>query len=204
MAMTRIDSPSRHVFARAARLTAAAVAVVGLLAPSWAAADGRGHRGGYHGGYHGGHLRFQGHPGHYGGFHAGYRGWRPHIGLHVYGLPSWRSVVVVGGISYLVANGVYYRERLDGGYVVVAPPDAAPEPRPAEAPVPRQFVYPRQNQSPERQAGDEYDCHRWAVSQSGFDPAAAATGHAPAADERRPDYQRARSACLDGRGYTVR
>jgi hypothetical protein len=162
----------------------------------WDGPRGQWAQGARHGGYHHGHH----------GHHGGYRhGWRPHAGVHVHSLPAWRSVVVVGGISYLLANGLYYREHLDGGYVVVPPPvQAVSMPVLETAPAPRQFVYPRQSQSPERQSADEYDCHRWAADQSGFDPAAAATGHAPAADARRPDYQRARSACLEGRGYTVR
>ncbi len=153
----------------------------------------------------GGHRH--GHRGWYGGWHGGHHpGWRPHVGLRVWGLPSWRSVVVIGGVSYLVADGIYYRPYADGGYVVVPEPvaTAATAPPADTAPAARQFVYPRQGQSPERQSADEYDCHRWAADQSGFDPAAAATGHAAVADARRPDYQRARSACLEGRGYTVR
>lgn len=169
----------------------ALLAVTALTAAAPAHADrwDRGHRHGHHGWY-GGH----------------HHGWRPHVGLRVYGLPAWRSLVVIGGISYLVADGIYYRQHLDGGYVVVPEPVAtvATTPPADTAPAPRQFVYPRQGQSPERQSADEYDCHRWAADQSGFDPAAAATGHAGVADARRPDYQRARSACLEGRGYTVR
>ncbi len=171
--------------------TAALLAVAALVAAAPAHADR----------WDGGHRH--GYPGWYGGYH---HGWRPYVGLRVWGLPSWRSVVVIGGVSYLVADGIYYREHLDGGYVVVPAPVATVSSVPPAdtAPAPRQFVYPRQGQSAERQSADEYDCHRWAADQSGFDPAAAATGHAPAADARRPDYQRAKSACLEGRGYTVR
>lgn len=180
--------PSRRSLRTAG--TSALLAVAALLAAAPAHADR----------WDGGHRH--GYPGWYGYHH----GWRPYVGLRVWGLPSWRSVVVIGGISYLVADGIYYREHVDGGYIVVPPPVAvAAAPSPVEtAPAPRQFVYPRQGQSQERQSADEYDCHRWAADQSGFDPAAAATGHAPAADARRPDYQRAKSACLEGRGYTVR
>jgi len=184
-----MKAPSRTLGARrlAAPLLLAAAAVLAAV-PAQAGGRWHGHRHGYHG--------------HHPGWHPG---WRPYVGLHVHSLPAWRSVVVVGGVSYLLANGVYYRDYADGGYVVVPPPVQVAAPLPAEtAPAPRQFVYPRQGQSPERQSADEYDCHRWAADQSGFDPAAAATGHAPVADTRRPDYQRAKSACLEGRGYTVR
>ena len=46
-----------------------------------------------------------------------------------------------------------------------APPPPHPETR--------VFVYPLQGQSAERQDRDRYECHNWAVEQSGFDPSAA-------------------------------
>lgn len=33
------------------------------------------------------------------------------------------------------------------------------------------FVYPQRGQSPEQQQRDRFECHQWAVQQSGFDPA---------------------------------
>lgn len=33
-----------------------------------------------------------------------------------------------------------------------------------------QYVYPSQGQSPEQQRQDEFDCHQWAVQQTGVDP----------------------------------
>ena len=44
---------------------------------------------------------------------------------------------------------------------VVGPPPVAP------APV---YVYPAQGQSPERTDRDKYECHMWAVQQTGVDP----------------------------------
>lgn len=42
------------------------------------------------------------------------------------------------------------------------------------------MVYPMQGQSPEQQSKDRYECHSWAVQQSGFDPSTAqATQAAP-------------------------
>ena len=132
---------------------------------------------------------------------------RPPFGLVVRDLPFWRTMVVVGGISYLLANDIYYREQADG-YQVVPPPSTL-----VNANVPagdsgdallRQYVYPNLNQSPEQQASDEYECHRWAVEQTGFDPTSTALGNSNRDISRRDDYLRARAACLDGRGYTVR
>ena len=133
----------------------------------------------------------------------GYAVVRPPFGVVVSDLPAFRTLLVIGGIAYLYANGVYYRERSEGGYEVVPAPVAA-DAGGAAAIAARMFVYPRLNQSAEQQATDEYDCHRWAVSQSSFDPTLAATAPAGADFSRRGDYQRARSACLEGRNYTVR
>ena len=133
----------------------------------------------------------------------------------------------------------------------------------------QQFVYPAKGQPPEQQKKDEYECHQWAVQQTGVDPskpaqqaaapkpsstptgvtpgagvrgaargaivgeivgddagAGAAAGAAAArAQSRRQNqaqqqqaaqqqtgaqqqsqaaYARARAACLEGRGYTVK
>ena len=121
--------------------------------------------------------------------------------LEVRGPVIYATAVVIAGITYLYANGVYYRERGEGGYEVVP----APAPRP-DSPTPeRSFVYPAKGQGAQQQASDEYECHRWAVTQSGFDPSGAATGQSnTVSTSARGDYQRARNACLEGRGYTVR
>jgi hypothetical protein len=37
------------------------------------------------------------------------------------------------------------------------------------------YVYPAKGQSPEQQNRDQYECHNWAVSQTGFDPTAPST-----------------------------
>lgn len=130
---------------------------------------------------------------------------RPPFGIVVGDLPLWRTVVVIGGLSYYYANSVYYRELSQGGYEVVPPPTPLAGPVTSAGPS-KDFVYPSRGQSAQQQATDEYDCHRWAVSQAGFDPTAAATGQSVTSADpgRRGDYARARSACLEGRGYTVR
>jgi hypothetical protein len=126
----------------------------------------------------------------------------PPIGLFVPFLPPYYATVWLSGRPYYYANEVYYANRADG-YVVVEPPqgDVSQAPPPAD----QLFIYPRQNQSDQQQATDRYECHRWAVSQTGFDPTQP-PGGVPEnqADQKRADYQRAMSACLDGRGYTVK
>jgi hypothetical protein len=132
------------------------------------------------------------------------------------------------------------------------------------------FIYPQQGQTQEQQSQDRFECHEWAVQQTGFDPSApvstspsstqgstggevvgggargaavgaaagaiagnagkgaaigAAAGggtglirrgrkeqeaaeaqerEAAATEEQRATYQRALSACLEGRGYTIK
>ena len=133
---------------------------------------------------------------------AGFRHRCAPVGLFLPFLPPYYATVWVGGRPYYYANEIYYAHRGDG-YVVVEPPqgDVSQAPPPAD----QLFIYPRQNQSEEQQTEDRYECHRWAVSQTGFDPTQS-SGAVPAdqSGQKRADYQRAMSACLDGRGYTVK
>jgi hypothetical protein len=127
---------------------------------------------------------------------------RPPNGLVVSGLPAFATILTIGAVTYYYANNVYYRPLATGQYEVVSAPMEEPAIAPATAA--RVFVYPRQGQSTEQQASDEYECHRWATSRSGFDPTLAATGTVQPGAGPRDDYQRAAAACLEGRGYTVR
>lgn len=129
----------------------------------------------------------------------GYMVVRPPHGLVLRERPAWATAVIIGGLTYLVAQDVYYRERPDRSWEVVPPP-VLPDEGPG-----RLFVYPRHGQGPEQQRTDEFECHRWATSQTGFDPTQAATSPwaGPQASPRA-DYDRAFGACLDARGYTVR
>ena len=67
------------------------------------------------------------------------------------------------------------------------------------------FVYPQRGQGEEQQATDRYQCHRWGVDQTGFDPVKPLGGVAEADwAAKRDAYQRALAACLSARGYAVR
>jgi hypothetical protein len=137
----------------------------------------------------------------YTGGPRGYVVVRPPIGIVITDRPALATVLAIGGLSYLYANGVYYREQPGVGYEVVPPPVEGATPGAPD----KTYVYPKLAQSAEQQATDEYECHKWAVTQSGFDPSGAATGQAPGpTPARRSNYERARGACLEGRGYTVR
>jgi hypothetical protein len=63
-------------------------------------------------------------------------------------------------------------------------------------------LYPKNGQTSDQQARDRYDCYRFAVAQSGFDPMRG-TG-AASAGEQQSDYERAQSACFEARGYASR
>jgi hypothetical protein len=128
------------------------------------------------------------------------------IGVFVPVLPPFYSTVWFGGLPYYYSNDTYYAWR-DGqsGYEVVDPPGdptvADTQPPPAD----ELYFYPQNGQPAEQQANDKYDCHKWASSQSGFDPTQAGGGvSADQAAAKRADYQRAVRACLEGRGYSVR
>src|SRR5215469_11862882 len=68
----------------------------------------------------------------------------------------------------------------------------------------RVIIYPHNGQSTDQQASDRYECYRFAVAQSGFDPLASNSGGLSAgAAQSSAEYSRAQAACLEGRGYVV-
>ena len=48
------------------------------------------------------------------------------------------------------------------------------------------FIYPTRGQSPQQQDRDRYECHSWAVQQTGFDPSRAQTAQAPPPSQEAP------------------
>lgn len=45
------------------------------------------------------------------------------------------------------------------------------------------IVYPAKGQSQEQQSKDQYECHHWAVQQTGFDPSAASSSSSQAGSQ---------------------
>ena len=184
-------------------------------------AAGYGYRGGYYGGYpgytHGGYG-YRGGYGYPGYYHGGYYGWGGGwggwgwggvgLGLYFATLPLYYSTYYWGGVPYYYANDVYYNWDPNANqYITVAPPAGLQAPA-GEAPAAGSptsstelMVYPKNGQSAEQQANDKFECHQWAVGQSGFDPSAGAA--MAGAANKRNDYMRAQAACLEGRGYSV-
>ena len=179
-----------------------------------------GHGGGYapHGGYSAGHANYYGgHGGYHGGYggHGYYGAWYGGrwygwggvfpLGLYFATLPLYYQTLYWGGIPYYYANDTFYRWNDDvAQYETVAPPaDASNGGGPGGGG--ESYVYPRQGQSPEQLKADRYECYRWAADQTGFDPTRASGGpNGQGGSEQAGAYRRAESACLEGRGYTVR
>lgn len=138
----------------------------------------------------------------------------PPPGLVISVLPPYYSTVWFGGMPYYYADNVYYTWQPDqNGYAVVDPPDNADQPTAPPSPTtdnsPQDagddlIIYPKNGQTRDQQAADQYECHGWATGQTGFDPTQPDGGVQSAdVDRSRSNYYRAMSACLQGRGYQV-
>jgi outer membrane lipoprotein SlyB len=78
----------------------------------------------------------------------------------------------VRGLSALAAVGLLV--GVGGCITNEPPPRRPPPPPPPPAAVQVQvFAYPLQNQTPDQQGKDRYECSLWATQQTGFDPSAA-------------------------------
>lgn len=130
----------------------------------------------------------------------------PPIGLFVPFLPLFYTTLWLNGIPYYYANETYYTET-PGGYVVAEPPQgdiSQTPPTVDENTESKMFIYPRNGQSEKQQANDRYECHKWAVDQTSYDPTNISGIPADQIMQKRSDYQRAMAACLDSRGYTAK
>lgn len=133
----------------------------------------------------------------------------PPPGLVISVLPPYYSTVWIGGNPYYYADNVYYTWQPDqNGYAVIDAPDGADQPStPPDNPPSAQddlFIYPKNGQSKDQQAADQFECNNWAKSQTGFDPTQPGGGvQADDVERVRNNYNRAMSACLQGRGYQV-
>ncbi len=149
-------------------------------------------------------------------------GFWPHVYLDwdfpwfMAGLPAGYATYWWGGIPYYYWRGVYYVWSPDyGQYVVTDPPPvtggvaqgaAAPPSAQADSGGGKGamslYVYPKNGQSKQQTENDRYQCHEWAVGQTGFDPVN--PGNDTHASTATPsNYKRAVTACLEARGYSV-
>ncbi len=128
----------------------------------------------------------------------------PPIGVWVPFLPyAWASFSI-GPRRYFRAYDDYYLwEPRRREYEVVRKPTGADEAlreatrRAAEST--EVFAYPAKGQSAATADRDRYECHLWAERESGFDPSEPGDR-----SDSIPDYRRALTACLEGRGYSVK
>lgn len=126
---------------------------------------------------------------------------RPPYGIRVAYLPDYAREVWIGSALFFLAAGAYYTyEANTQQYVVVEPPVAAAPPSQPSGNGYDVLAYPVNGQSPQQIDQDRYDCYRWAVQQSGFDPASATYQPAP---EVVQAYRQAQGNCLSSRGYQV-
>ena len=161
-------------------------------------------------------------PGYWGGGYWDGRFW-PHVYLDwdfpwfLGALPAGCVTYWWGNVPYYYWQGVYYLWSPDyGAYVVADPPPitggavqgAAPPPS-AQTPGSNSqgalslYVYPKRGQSKQQTQNDRYQCHEWAVGQTGFDPTNP-VNDTHAATATPSNYKRAVTACLEARGYSVR
>ncbi|MEN0105675.1 MAG: DUF6515 family protein, partial [Pseudomonas sp.] len=125
----------------------------------------------------------------------------PPYGVRVRTLPSYAEQLWIGSALYFIAAGTYYLYQADRQeYVVTSPPPQVTSSNGWQGNGYDVVAYPARGQSEAQVAQDRYDCHRWAVNQSGFDPSQAT--YAPAQNVA-DIYRRSLGACLAGRGYSV-
>ncbi|GLK91530.1 DUF6515 family protein [Pseudomonas turukhanskensis] len=125
----------------------------------------------------------------------------PPYGVRVRTLPSYAEQLWIGSALYFIAAGTYYLYQADRQeYVVTSPPTQVTSNNGWQGNGYDVVAYPARGQGQAQIAQDRYDCHRWAVNQSGFDPSQAAYAPAPNVADI---YRRSLGACLAGRGYSV-
>jgi len=123
------------------------------------------------------------------------------VGAFVRTLPVGFVAFNIDLSTYYHVNDAYYLwDENRVGYLVVEKPAGATEAM-EKATSGRLVVYPNKDQSEEQQAKDRYECHRWAVTESGIDPT---LEEQEFHETDRNTYRRAIAACLEGRDYTVK
>jgi hypothetical protein len=162
-------------------------------------------------------------PGGWNGYHAwggGY--WHGVFWPHCYFNPGFAWFLPIlpfgyatfwwGGMPYYYWNNLYYSwSPADNGYVVTDPPPVAGRDATDSSSTDSSsygtsgggadvYLYPRNGQSDAQTQSDRYECHSWAVNQTGFDP----TRSSQQSSGSAADYRRAMIACLDARGYSAR
>lgn len=121
--------------------------------------------------------------------------------------------VVAPPVSSLITES-YMSDEPGPAPVVAAPPTTgSPTPTYVQQSAPSQpaaqaaaatmstqlYAYPKNGQTATQSTFDRIECERWGSGQTGYAP-----GQSVENGQRKADYLRAVSACLEGRGYTVK
>jgi len=130
----------------------------------------------------------------------------PPRGARVRVLPDYAQQVWLGSAMFFLAAGTYYTyEQSTQDYIVAEPPQGvepvySPQPTQASENPYEVTAYPVNGQSQQQFEQDRYDCYRFAVQQTNFDPAAATYQPAP---EVIGVFRQNMANCYAGRGYSV-
>jgi hypothetical protein len=124
------------------------------------------------------------------------------------------ATAAMGAAGSTLAAGPVAWNTDAGQYEAVQPPAGATTPgssRSSTAPGSQTqsrwtdlFAYPKAGQSTDQQARDRAECHKWAVEQTGFDPAQPSHDSPKDWAAKRDSYLRAEGACLTARNYSVK
>jgi hypothetical protein len=189
-------------------VAALALATAGASAPAMAGGYYHGGGGGYHGGYY--------HGGGY-GYHGGGCCYNSSAGWWIGGALALAAVGTAIAINsqptYVGPQVVYAAPPVYAAPVYAVPPaypvyQAAPAyaPQPAYSAPPSRpsagdlIAYPARGQTQAQQTRDRGECQNWASNQSGMDPmhiTQYTTG------VMVDSYNRAMTACMTGKGYSV-
>lgn len=116
-------------------------------------------------------------------------------------IPTGYVAFTVGLSTFYHVNDTYYvwDDRREAYIVSTEPVDAGQAIESATKE--RLFVYPKIGQDEELQSKDRYECHRWAVTESGVDPTLEEREYG---QQETNNYKHAISACLVARDYSVK
>lgn len=139
-----------------------------------------------------------------------YYGCYPPIGLSLTVLPFGYETLWWGGARYYCYDDVYYADAPSGGFVVSdPPPDRAPklaEPAPGSpdaAALDALLIIPLKGQNEDQMKADRASARRFALQESGYDPAFSDPND-PGTPRARRAYLRAMREHLESRGYSVK
>ncbi len=119
------------------------------------------------------------------------------LGFLLAALPIGFLTYYYNNTPYYYYMGTYYVWNASASaYQVVEPPEALKRQVEAEQDQEEEDDDP----SSPQQARDRYECHAWAVSESGFDPSAGAQA---GNNNQVSLYNDSLRACLEARGYVV-